>query len=194
MHLDDRPSHRYSRASDLAETRVGSSYLLLHTGSWNYFEFDPVGSAIWTLLDSPRSLDELVADLTRTFAVDPDRSVAGPPGRRRVGARAGRGDVTPRHRSRVGRCAERLPSCADRLPRRCGTAVCHGRGTRTDRATTRRRTRATRCRGRVTLPGLVDPSGRRNRTKNCLPGNPSRPRPGWERGLVLRILCVDSIF
>jgi hypothetical protein len=76
MHLDDRPSHRYSRASDLAETRVGSSYLLLHTGSWNYFEFDPVGSAIWTLLDSPRSLDELVADLTRTFAVDPDRCAA----------------------------------------------------------------------------------------------------------------------
>lgn len=60
----------FSRTSDIIEADVGGEIVLLHTGNWQYFEFDAVGAAIWSLLESPRSLGSLVDVLVNRFEVD----------------------------------------------------------------------------------------------------------------------------
>jgi len=69
------PSSRppYRRTEDIVEAEVGGEVVLLHTQSWQYFEFDAVGAAIWGLLKEPRSLDALVSALTERFEVDQAR-------------------------------------------------------------------------------------------------------------------------
>ena len=60
----------YVRTADVIEADVGGEIVLLHTQNWQYYEFDKVGAAIWTLLDAPSSLDALVDSLTSQFEVD----------------------------------------------------------------------------------------------------------------------------
>jgi len=59
----------YTRTQDVIEADVGGEIVLLHTQSWQYFEFDKVGAAIWTLLSTPNSLDSLVQSLVTQFNV-----------------------------------------------------------------------------------------------------------------------------
>jgi hypothetical protein len=59
----------YSRADDVVETEVNGAVVLLHMGNWNYFQFDPVSSAIWALLEKPARLDTIVSGLERMFDV-----------------------------------------------------------------------------------------------------------------------------
>ncbi|MEI9886395.1 MAG: PqqD family peptide modification chaperone [Rhizomicrobium sp.] len=47
--------------------------MLLHTVSWQYFEFDKVGGAIWGLLGAPTSLDAMVQTLMAQFEVEEDQ-------------------------------------------------------------------------------------------------------------------------
>ncbi len=63
----------YARTSDVIATDVAGEVVLLHTGNWQYFEFDKVGAAIWALLETPRDLDGLVDELMRRFAVSQDQ-------------------------------------------------------------------------------------------------------------------------
>ena len=63
----------YARTGDVIEADVGGEVVLLHTQNWQYFEFDKVGAAIWSLLSAPASLDSLVDSLTQQFEVDQDR-------------------------------------------------------------------------------------------------------------------------
>ncbi|MEI9997239.1 MAG: PqqD family peptide modification chaperone [Rhizomicrobium sp.] len=63
----------YARTSDVIEADVGGEVVLLHTQNWQYFEFDKVGAAIWTLLNTPITLDGLVNGLTEQFDVDQAR-------------------------------------------------------------------------------------------------------------------------
>ncbi|MEI9992985.1 MAG: PqqD family protein [Rhizomicrobium sp.] len=59
----------YSRADEVVETEVNGVVLLLHLGNWNYFEFNPISSAIWSLLEKPASLDTIVTGLEQQFDV-----------------------------------------------------------------------------------------------------------------------------
>lgn len=63
----------YTRTGDVIEADVGGEVVLLHTQSWQYFEFDQVGGAIWNLLDTPITLDGLVRALMTDFAVDEEQ-------------------------------------------------------------------------------------------------------------------------
>lgn len=63
----------YQRTDDVVETKQADVVVLLHLKNWNYFEFDAVGSAIWSLLEEPRSLPALVESLTTRFNVDEER-------------------------------------------------------------------------------------------------------------------------
>ena len=63
----------YARTADIIEAEVGGEIVLLHTKNWQYFEFDPTGAAIWTLLSEPRRLDSLVDALIARFEVDRGR-------------------------------------------------------------------------------------------------------------------------
>lgn len=68
--LRQMSSDLYARTSDVIEADVGGEVVLLHTQNWQYFEFDKVGAAIWSLLTAPSSLDNLVNALTERFEVE----------------------------------------------------------------------------------------------------------------------------
>jgi len=61
---------KYCRAEDVVATELDGNILLLSPQSWRYLEFDKTGSAIWALLDTPRTLPSLVEALTVMFEVD----------------------------------------------------------------------------------------------------------------------------
>ena len=66
-------SRLFARRSDIMMVSEAGETVMLDTRSWSYFDFDPVGAAIWTLLEAPQSLEALVAALCSTFDVDEDR-------------------------------------------------------------------------------------------------------------------------
>jgi len=70
MQMAASANQLYARADDIVAADVAGEVVLLSTKSWSYFEFDRVGTSIWTLLDVPRSLPSLVEALTSDFDVD----------------------------------------------------------------------------------------------------------------------------
>ncbi|MEI9990623.1 MAG: PqqD family protein [Rhizomicrobium sp.] len=60
----------YARSRDVIAAEIQGEVLLFDTVTWAYLEFDPVGTAIWALLDVPRSLPSLVEALQKAFVVD----------------------------------------------------------------------------------------------------------------------------
>ncbi len=64
------------RSSDVVHANVQGDVVLLNTRSWVYLEFDRVGSAVWALLDVPRTLPSLVEALRQTFEIDEARCTA----------------------------------------------------------------------------------------------------------------------
>ena len=72
----DSPNRLYQRTSEFIAADVADELVLLHTVSWYYFEFDKIGTSIWTLLDAPRSLPSLVETLRMEFDVDETRCSA----------------------------------------------------------------------------------------------------------------------
>ncbi|MBS0470438.1 MAG: PqqD family protein [Proteobacteria bacterium] len=68
--MADHDNALYARATEVLETEVEGVTLLMHVENWNYFELNAVSSAIWALLESPKSLDAIVSGLERQFDID----------------------------------------------------------------------------------------------------------------------------
>jgi hypothetical protein len=67
------PTRLYARTSNIIATDVAGEVVLLNPASWSYYDFDKVGTSIWTLLEVPRSLPSLVEALMVDFNVDEAR-------------------------------------------------------------------------------------------------------------------------
>lgn len=63
----------YRRSEDVLETSVGGQIVLLQSRTWKYMDFDTTGSAIWKMLETPRTLDSLVSELRTRYRVDESR-------------------------------------------------------------------------------------------------------------------------
>lgn len=61
---------KYHRSDDVLETSVGEKIVLLQSKTWKYMDFDATGAAIWTLLEQPRTVAELVSELRLRYRVD----------------------------------------------------------------------------------------------------------------------------
>jgi Coenzyme PQQ synthesis protein D (PqqD) len=70
MSDDSAAARVHTRSTDVIETEIAGDIVLLHTGNWQYFEFDKTGTAIWRLLETPRTVASLVEALQRQFEVD----------------------------------------------------------------------------------------------------------------------------
>jgi Coenzyme PQQ synthesis protein D (PqqD) len=66
----------YARTTEIIGTDVDGEVVLLNPVSWNYFELDNIGSAIWALLEPPQSLPSLVEALMVRFTVDQARCLS----------------------------------------------------------------------------------------------------------------------
>lgn len=63
----------YARSTDVVETEVDQKVMLLHVNDWRYFALDTAGSAIWSMLESPMTIDDIVARLMSRFEVDAEQ-------------------------------------------------------------------------------------------------------------------------
>lgn len=66
------PTATIARASEVVATPVGDHLVVLNE-ELRYVGLDTTGQAVWELLETPRSLDELVEELVRRFDVEPDQ-------------------------------------------------------------------------------------------------------------------------
>ena len=58
---------RYRRSARVDETRVGDRVVLYHRDVRSGIVLNPTGSLVWDSLESPRSADELVDQLSARF-------------------------------------------------------------------------------------------------------------------------------
>ena len=66
--IDDTTSLR--RADGTLAAPLAEKLLMLSVEQGSYFEFSPVTRRIWELLESPRTLSEIVGSLTEEYDVD----------------------------------------------------------------------------------------------------------------------------
>ncbi|HYB93486.1 MAG TPA: PqqD family protein [Vicinamibacterales bacterium] len=62
--ISRNPAHLFANVGDLV--------VVLVTSADAYFQLNETASCIWTLLATPRSLDEVAVALQREFKVEPD--------------------------------------------------------------------------------------------------------------------------
>lgn len=61
------------RSDDLAVTEVEGETVILDVASGQYFGLNPVGTHVFDLLDSPRSVGELIDTIQAMYDAPPDR-------------------------------------------------------------------------------------------------------------------------
>jgi len=60
----------------LLTTRVDGEVMAMSVERGACYGLDPIGSRIWELVETPVAVGDLVARLTREYAVDPDQCAA----------------------------------------------------------------------------------------------------------------------
>lgn len=64
------PSSVLTRVEGLMSSQVGSDIVFLNPRTDSYVALDEVGRAVWEALEEPRSLADLVGELTTRYAGD----------------------------------------------------------------------------------------------------------------------------
>ena len=72
MPFEIHPETAQLIAIDLASCELGGEAVLLDTDSGTYYGLNAVGTAIWRLLQQPRSIRQLCELVAAEFAVGPD--------------------------------------------------------------------------------------------------------------------------
>ena len=67
--MPDSPVIR--RKGDLLEAEVEGELIGLHVDNGTCYGFNATATRVWSLLEHPRSFDDLVAAITQEFDVDP---------------------------------------------------------------------------------------------------------------------------
>ena len=62
----------YGRGKDVYEEEEDGRTILFAAGRSSYFSLNAVGTAIWSLLETPTSLESLVKALSSRFAISED--------------------------------------------------------------------------------------------------------------------------
>jgi hypothetical protein len=72
--MTDRPDNidaaRLARAEGLVASEVNGEIVILNIDSGHFFQLNPTGSRIWTLLEAPMTIAELCEKASERFAVD----------------------------------------------------------------------------------------------------------------------------
>lgn len=67
------PDTTYQRAVGAVDAVVDGQVVLLSPDDLSYHALDPVGAAVWSLLATPQTVDELVDALTTRFTVSAEQ-------------------------------------------------------------------------------------------------------------------------
>jgi len=60
------------RAPGAVEALVDDQVVLLSPIDFSYHALDPIGARIWSLLETPRTFGDLIAELTASYSIDAD--------------------------------------------------------------------------------------------------------------------------
>lgn len=63
-------------AGDLVSTELGGETVILHLGDGVYYGLDPIGTRIWSLIQTPQSVAQVRDALLEEYAVEPDRCLS----------------------------------------------------------------------------------------------------------------------
>ena len=69
----DIQNTRFRRSTRQVSTRLGEDTVVLHLEAEEYFQLNEVGSRIWELLETPRTVEELATQLHKEFEVSPQQ-------------------------------------------------------------------------------------------------------------------------
>ena len=61
------------RSDDLIEAQAGGETVMMSLALGSYYGLNAVGSYIWSLIDRPRTIEELREAICAEFAVSPDQ-------------------------------------------------------------------------------------------------------------------------
>lgn len=61
---------KYFRNRQIIDGELDDNQIMMHLEKGKYFGLNPVGKKIWTLLEQPKSLDEIVEELLKEFDVE----------------------------------------------------------------------------------------------------------------------------
>ncbi|MBI2425363.1 MAG: lasso peptide biosynthesis PqqD family chaperone [Candidatus Hydrogenedentes bacterium] len=64
------PATVFERGQDLITSEVDGETVMMSVSAGSYFGLDPLGSRIWDLLESPKSIQELTTALQAEYDVD----------------------------------------------------------------------------------------------------------------------------
>jgi hypothetical protein len=62
---------KYNRKQDVLAAGLHDEIVMMDIEKGKYFTLNPVGTVIWNLLESPKSLEELCVELIKEFEVEP---------------------------------------------------------------------------------------------------------------------------
>ncbi len=63
----------FQQSPGFVSARVGDEIAVLDLEKGSYLGFNPTAAAIWRLLEAPRTINQLCAELETEFSVEPDR-------------------------------------------------------------------------------------------------------------------------
>lgn len=63
---------RYQRKKDLLSSRMDEETVMMHPESGKYFSLNPVATRIWELLETPKTIDDLMKFLLDEFEAKPE--------------------------------------------------------------------------------------------------------------------------
>lgn len=66
------PTATIERNEAIIFTDLDDTVVMMDPDEGAYYELDPIGTRIWTLLEAPRPMAELCETLTEEYDVDPD--------------------------------------------------------------------------------------------------------------------------
>lgn len=75
--VSDASSPRYAHASQVESSRAGDRVVLFHRGTRTALVLNPTASWLWTLMDQPQALADLVSATRSRFADAPAETAGG---------------------------------------------------------------------------------------------------------------------
>ncbi len=64
---------KYSRLVNVIDGEIDNHQVIMHINNGNYFGLNPVGKRIWTLIEQPKTLEEIISNLLSEYNISQEQ-------------------------------------------------------------------------------------------------------------------------
>lgn len=64
---------KYYRNTDIIDGEIDDNQVMMHIGRGKYFGLNSVGKRIWTLIEEPKTIEEITEALLLEYLISPDQ-------------------------------------------------------------------------------------------------------------------------